>query len=130
MLRGGLWNTMVIVFKLKTLIEYIRAVSARTHRRIEQIYQAADSATFEKVVKQVFAQAESFNLSSGFLQMLPLQRERDLVVLPVRGVHWSDWGSEARIMETFKLTENGKCGLESSGALFTSPLGRSVAGSN
>jgi len=70
-------NTMVIVFKLKTLIECIRAVSPQTHRGFEQIYHAADSANFEKVVNQVFAQAESFNLSSGFLQMLPLQCERD-----------------------------------------------------
>ena len=129
MLRGGLWNTMVIVFKLKTLIEGIRAVSPQTHRGFEQIYQAADSASFEKVVKQVFAQAESFNLSTGFLQRLPLQRERDLVVLPVRGVHWSDWGSEARIMKTLGLTENSRYSHESSGRLFNSLSRRGVAGS-
>ena len=120
---------MVIVFKLKTLIECIRAVSPQTHRGFEQIYQAADSANFEKVVKQVFAQTESFNLSTGFLQMLPLQRERDLVVLPVRGVHWSDWGSEARIMETLGLTGNSSYGHESSGGSFNTLFRRSVAGS-
>ena len=129
MLRGGLWNTMVIVFKLKPLIECIRAVSPQTHRGFEQIYQAADSANFEKVVKQVFAQAESFNLSTGFLQMLPLQCERDLVVLPVRGVHWSDWGSEARIMETLGLTGNSSYDYESSSGSFNSLFRRSVAGS-
>ena len=129
MLRGGLWNTMVIVFKLKPLIERIRAVSPQTHRGFEQIYQAADSANFEKVVKQVFAQAESFNLSTGFLQMLPSQCERDLVVLPVRGVHWSDWGSEARIMETLGLTGNSSYGHESSSGSFNSLSRRGVAGS-
>jgi len=129
MLQGGLWNTMVMVFKLKTLIEYIRAISPRTHRGFEQIYRAVGSASFEQVVKQVFAQAESFNLSTGFLEMLPLHRKRDLVVLPVRGVHWSDWGSEARIMKSLELTENGNYGLESSGALFNSLFRRSAVGS-
>lgn len=109
MRRGGLWNTMVMVFKLKTLIEYIRAISPQTHRCFEQIYQAVGSANFEIAVKQVFAQAESFNLSTGFLEMLPLQRKRDLVVLPVRGVHWSDWGSEARIMKTLEPMWQVRC---------------------
>ena len=129
MLRGGFWNTMVMVFKLKTLIEYIRAISPQTHRGFEQIYRAVGSANFDKVVKQVFAQSESFNLSTGFLEMLPLQRKRDLVVLPVRGVHWSDWGSEARIMKTLEHVENGNYGLESSNATFKSLRRRSVAGS-
>ena len=129
MLRGGLWNTMVMVFKLKTLLEYIRAINPQVHRGFEQIYQAVGSANFEKVVKQVFAQTKPFNLSTGFLETLPVQNGHDLLVLPVRGVHWSDWGSAARIIKTLELTENGSYGLESSVAKFKSLLRRSVAGS-
>ena len=130
MLRGGLWNTMVMVFKLNTLLQYIHAVSPEAYRGFEQIYHAVGSANFEKVVEQVFAQTEPFNLSTGLLETLPLRRGRDLLVLPVRGVHWSDWGSEARIMKSLELTENGSYGLESSGALFNSLLRRSAAGSS
>jgi mannose-1-phosphate guanylyltransferase len=129
MLRGGFWNTMVMVFKLKTLLEYLRTISPVTYRGFEKIYRAVGSANFEKVVKQVFAQAQPFNLSTGFLETLPVQRGHNLLVLPVRGVHWSDWGSEARIMKTLEHAENGSYDLESSSALFNSLFRRSVAGS-
>ena len=129
MLRGGFWNTMVMVFKLKTLLEHLRTISPATYRGFERIYRAVGSANFEKVVKQVFAQAQPFNLSTGFLETLPVQRGHNLLVLPVRGVHWSDWGSAARILKTLELTENGSYGVESSTPLFNSLLKRSLAGS-
>lgn len=128
-LRGGLWNTMVMVFKLKTLLDYIRAINPQAHRSFEQIYHAVGNAELENVVKQVFAQTEPFNLSTGFLETLPVQRGHDLLVLPVRGLHWSDWGSEARIMKTLEHAKDCSFALESSGGLFNSLLRRSVAGS-
>jgi hypothetical protein len=34
------------------------------------------------------------------LEAIPGRRLPSLVVLPVRGVYWSDWGSEQRIAST------------------------------
>jgi hypothetical protein len=38
------------------------------------------------------------------LELLPLERPAALCVLPVRGIHWSDWGSEQRIIHVLEDT--------------------------
>ena len=93
------------------------------------IHQALGSDDVENAVNRVFARSEPLNLSQGILQKLAVLRERALLVLPVRGVHWNDWGCEERIMKS--LQHAGQCGLdlESSGGLFNSLLKRNVAGS-
>jgi mannose-1-phosphate guanylyltransferase len=58
---GGLWNTMVMVCRAKTLVGLVRGLSPRLH---------------------------------GFFERIRL------LVLPVRGVTWSDWGSERRLIGT------------------------------
>ncbi len=102
MLQGGFWNTMVMVFQLQTLLEHIRSIDPSTYVNFERICCAVGSKTLPHVVKQVFTQAQPMNLSRGLLEKLALQRDSALLVLPVRGVHWSDWGSEDRIMRTLE----------------------------
>jgi len=129
MLRSGFWNTMVMVFKVKTLIEHVRAINPPTYRMFERTDEARSAADFEKRVKQAFDEIAPFNLSKDFLESLAAQRDRALVVLPVRGVHWCDWGSEGRIMKTVKFAKENRIGLESSGAAFNALLKECVAGS-
>ena len=128
-LRGGFWNTMVMVFNLRTLLEHLRAINPYVHRCFEQICDAVGTAEFSDVVKQVFVRSEPLNLSKGLLENLPARQPRSLLVLPVRGVHWSDWGSEERIMKTLEQARDFSFALESSGELFDSLLTVSVAGS-
>ncbi|HWH77815.1 MAG TPA: sugar phosphate nucleotidyltransferase [Candidatus Binatus sp.] len=128
-LQGGFWNTMVMVLNGKTLIEYVRQICPATFRSFESMCQAAGRNKFAKVINQVFAGSEPLNLSRGILQKLALLRERALLVLPVRGVHWNDWGREERIMQTLEHAKNCGLSLESSGDLFNSLLKRNVAGS-
>jgi hypothetical protein len=42
------------------------------------------------------------NLSKGLLELFPLERSPALCVLPVSGIHWSDWGSEQRIIHVLE----------------------------
>jgi mannose-1-phosphate guanylyltransferase len=126
-LRGGFWNTMVMVFNLRTLLEQMRAVNPFAYRGFEQICDAVDTAGFSDAVRQVFVGSEPFNLSKGLLENLAMQA-RSLLVLPVRGVHWSDWGSEDRIMSTAGHALNYRFGLESSSNPFNALLERRAAG--
>jgi hypothetical protein len=39
------------------------------------------------------------------LEALPTHRTSSLLMLPVHGVHWSDWGSEQRILSEIAALE-------------------------
>lgn len=128
-LRSGFWNTMVMVFKVGTLIEHVRTINPQAYRMFRRTVEARSAADFEKRVKQAFDEIAPFNLAKDFLETLAAQPDRALVVLPVRGVHWCDWGSEVRIMKTVKFARQDRTGLESSGAAFNALLKECVAGS-
>jgi mannose-1-phosphate guanylyltransferase len=129
MLQGGFWNTMVMVFKLETLLEQIRALSPMTFRSFKQVCRAVGSRNWTHVVNQVFAQAQPMNLSKGLLEAVAAKRDGTLLVLPVRGVHWSDWGSEDRIFDTLAHAKDCKVGFELCGARLNSQRMPKVAGS-
>jgi mannose-1-phosphate guanylyltransferase len=104
--RGGLWNTMVMVFKAKTLIEHVRRITPQLNRCFMRICDAIGSPALLDVVRQVYVDVEPINLSKGLLEALPTHRASSLLMLPVRGVHWSDWGSEKRILNEIAALEN------------------------
>jgi mannose-1-phosphate guanylyltransferase len=129
MLQGGFWNTMVMVFKLETLLEQIHAINPMTFQSFKQVCRAVGSKTWTNVVNRVFAQAQPMNLSKGLLETLAAKRDRTLLVLPVRGVHWSDWGSEDRIFNTMAHAKNCNAGFEWSVGWFNTLRMPKAAGS-
>jgi mannose-1-phosphate guanylyltransferase len=127
--RSGFWNTMVMVFKVSTVIEHVRTIVPQAYRMFEGTDNARIGAEFEKRIERAFDEIAPFNFSKDLLETLAAQQGRALVVLPVRGVNWTDWGSEERIMKTVKFHKETRIGLESSGAAFNSLLKECVAGS-
>jgi mannose-1-phosphate guanylyltransferase len=107
---GGLWNTLVMIFKTKIFLKEISRIDPLLFGFFERIWRAIGTPSVGDVVKKVYEQVHPVNLSKGFLEILALQRPSRLVVLPVRGVHWSDWGSEQRIMTV--LNKAGRVGCE------------------
>jgi mannose-1-phosphate guanylyltransferase len=98
MLRaGGLWNTMVMVCRAKTLVDLVRGVSPRLHCFFERIRKAIGTSSERETVAETYRQIEPVNFSTGLLEVFALKRASRLLVLPVRGVTWSDWGSERRL---------------------------------
>lgn len=95
--QGGLWNTMVLVFKVKTLLDLVRRVDPRMYHSFEQIFQAIGTAQETDDVNDVYRRVETVNFSKGLLEKLAAEDGARLLVLAVRGVRWSDWGSERRI---------------------------------
>ncbi len=96
--KGGLWNTMVMVFKAKTLLDLVRRGCPRLFCLFSFICQAIGTSGEKDVVEQVYRNIRPVNFSRGPLEAFSLRRPSPLWVLPIRGVRWSDWGSETRIM--------------------------------
>ena len=104
--RGGLWNTMVMVFKVKILLDLMRGVAPALYGSFKSIQGAIGSAEEMDVVERAYRDMEPVNFSAGLLAGFPME---NLLVLAVRGVVWSDWGTERRIVTSLK--ENGDLAL-------------------
>lgn len=103
--RGGLWNTLVMVFKARTFLKLVHKVRPLLYRSFQRIFGAVGTPQEREVVAKAYREIEPVNFSSGLLEVLSLHYSSHLGVIPVRGVCWSDWGSEQRIIQT--LRESG-----------------------
>src|SRR5499426_623759 len=101
---GGLWNTLVMVFKAKTFLNAVSRITPLLYGYFERIWRAVGTPSLGHLVKEVYQQMYPLNLSKGLLEFLPLERSPELCVLPVRGIQWSDWGSEQRIIRVLQDT--------------------------
>ena len=101
--RGGLWNTMVMVFKVKILLDLMWGVAPALYGSFKSIHEAIGSAKEMDVVERAYRNMEPVNFSAGLLAGFPME---NLLVLPVRGVGWSDWGTERRIVTSLKKNGN------------------------
>lgn len=119
-LRGGLWNTMIMVFKAKTLLERVQRVSPRLYSFFTKIHKAIGSPYERQVARRTYRQMDTINFSRGILEVLSPQ-ECGLLVLPVRGFEWSDWGSEERVTRVVSMVDYLKQAHEGHGSLHDSP---------
>lgn len=87
---GGLWNSFVMVFRLHRMLALIRHVIPAEVHRIDELRE--DRHAFTKTYHEI----KPWNFSSRVLECIP----RELLVVPVEGVHWSDWGTRASIERT------------------------------
>lgn len=101
---GGLWNTLVMVFKAKTLLNAVSRIAPLIYGSFERIWRVVGTPSLGHLVQEVYQQMCPLNLSKGLLELLPLERSPELCVLPVRGIQWSDWGSEQRIIRVLQDT--------------------------
>ena len=100
--QGGLWNTMVIVFKIKTMLDLVRRADLRMYRSFDKIFRALGTAREADAVNRAYGRIDTVNFSKGLLEKFAADGGARLFVLTVRGVCWSDWGSERRITTTLK----------------------------
>jgi mannose-1-phosphate guanylyltransferase len=102
--NGGLWNTLVMVFKAKTFLNAVSRIAPLLYGSFERIWRAVGTPSLGDLVKEVYQRMYPVNLSKGLLELLPLEQPARLCVLPVRRIHWSDWGSEQRIIHVLENT--------------------------
>jgi mannose-1-phosphate guanylyltransferase len=99
---GALWNTLVLVFRCKTLLNAIERTTPELHRSFEPILKAIGTGNQQRVVEHVYQKLPSLNFSKDVLEVLSLEHRLALAVVPVPGVTWSDWGTSARLTSTLQ----------------------------
>jgi len=99
---GSLWNTLVMVFQTRTMLNLVRRAVPVLYRAFERIEEALGTPQEKDILEETYRDTTPWNFSRGLLEMLPSLSSLSLSVLTLRGVFWSDWGSEARILSDLK----------------------------
>ena len=119
--EGFLWNTLVLVARVRTLLGLFAAYLPELTRRFAPVRAAWGTPRGPSAIRAAYAGMPTVSVSRGILEQNP----PNLRVLPVREVLWSDWGSAARICQTLQrvgrvhlLTERFRArGVDPAGAL-------------
>jgi mannose-1-phosphate guanylyltransferase len=102
--RGALWNTMVMIFKIDTLLEIVRKTTPAIYSIFQEIFDAVGTSRRKTVVRKIYRQISPVNFSKEMLEPFVRAHPSRLVAIPVRGVLWSDWGTETRVIEVLRRT--------------------------
>lgn len=100
--HGALWNTMVMVFKTRTLLNLVRNLVPQMYIPFEEIGKCIGTPSESEVVEAVYRDLQPANFSKDFLEILSIEAPASLALLPVQGVYWNDWGSAQRIVGDLK----------------------------
>lgn len=118
---GFLWNTLVLVARVRTLLGLFAAYLPEVTRRFAPVRATWGTPRGPSAIRAAYADMPAVTVSRGILEQNP----PNLRVLPVRGVLWTDWGSPTRICQTLQrvgrvhlLTERFRArGVDPAGAL-------------
>jgi mannose-1-phosphate guanylyltransferase len=94
--RGCLWNSLVMVARLSTLLGLIMMALPELYLSFAAIRGTLGTEFEEQAVRGVYARLPSASFSEEVLARCPV----NLAVLPVRGVEWSDLGEPRRVLHT------------------------------
>ncbi|HVO91947.1 MAG TPA: sugar phosphate nucleotidyltransferase [Terriglobales bacterium] len=100
---GGLWNTMTMVFKVRTVLLLLKNHCPDTYRRFELIYDAIGTPAEAEATQELYRTLHPLNFSKEFLETVAVTSPETIAVLPVAEVFWSDWGSARRLLEVREL---------------------------
>jgi mannose-1-phosphate guanylyltransferase len=94
--EAHLWSTMVTVARAASLWGLFRTAVPDVHAAFQRIKGALGTPSEAATVRDAYETMPSVSLSKGVFERLPSR----IAAIPVRGVHWSDWGREERVVET------------------------------
>ncbi|MBI4060450.1 MAG: NTP transferase domain-containing protein [Elusimicrobia bacterium] len=96
--RGCLWNTMIVVARAAALWQLARSLRPVMMARFEALRPWIGMAEEAEAVDLAYRAMPTVNFSRDILE----QAADWAVVLPMRGVHWSDWGRPERVEHTLR----------------------------
>jgi mannose-1-phosphate guanylyltransferase len=96
---GALWNTMIMVFKVETLLRHIQISYPDVAGLFHGLAQAIGTAAESRKVEEIYRHLGRLNFSKDILEKLATGVHAAISVLPVLQVTWSDWGSPQRLLE-------------------------------
>ena len=101
--RGGLWNTLVMVFRLSRMLDLVQEMVPREVDALFELRNSPDKAT------ELYRTMRPWNFSTQLLARIP----QHLIVFKVANVFWSDWGTRESIERTYQVVES--CALLETG---------------
>jgi len=99
---GALWNTLVMVFSLTTVMDVFQRTTPKLYHSFQPLLKAIGTPDEQRALEAVYRELSPINFSTAVLEVLPFEYRQELLVLPVRGVTWSDWGSADRLLTGLK----------------------------
>jgi mannose-1-phosphate guanylyltransferase len=102
---GAVWNTMVMVFKPEVLLHLIGLAAPELYRSFQRIFQALGTSRESRTIHRVYENMEPMNISKDLLEGVDMYSRNQLSVIDMKGVLWSDWGSETRILSVLSELE-------------------------
>src|SRR5262245_54376525 len=94
--QGCLWNSFVMVGRVTTFLDVIASTLPALYQAFEILRPILGSPAEETALDALYASLPETNFSREVLAAKPSA----LAVLPVIGVHWSDWGEPSRVLAT------------------------------
>jgi len=94
--QGGLWNTFIVASKLKTLWSLGWRHVPDIMPYFVELRDALRESQDRVCLEQIYRNLPSRDFSAHVLQ----RAARQLAVLEMKDVYWSDWGRPERILET------------------------------
>jgi mannose-1-phosphate guanylyltransferase len=98
--QGWLWNTLVLVAKVATLVETGRAALPTLHERLNRLRRFAGTTDEPWATRQAYALAPTASFSTAVLERCP--GGLAVSTLPA-DVVWSDWGTPRRVLATVRV---------------------------
>lgn len=95
-IQGCLWNSLVLVGRLCIFLRCIEKELPELWADFSGISATLGTAREASVLEEVYRRIPAVNISRQLLEKIP----PCLGIVPVKGVHWCDWGEEERIIET------------------------------
>ena len=90
--RGGLWNTLVMVFRLSRMLDLVQELAPR---EVDELFELRTSP--ERAVS-LYQTMQPWNFSTQLLMRIP----QHLITLKIANVLWSDWGTRESIERTYR----------------------------
>ncbi|MBI3622446.1 MAG: NTP transferase domain-containing protein [Nitrospirae bacterium] len=101
---GALWNTFVMVARPASLLDLVRRLAPWLYHDFLKIQRVIGTGREQAVTEEVYQTLAPVNFSKGLLERVTPDHPLQVSVIPVRGVWWSDWGSEQRLVAGLEKT--------------------------
>jgi hypothetical protein len=72
------------------------------YRQFQQVYEAIGKPGESDALRKIYQELRPMNFSKEFLEPMAKNYPSSLVVLPVRDLVWSDWGTASRIIDVLE----------------------------
>ncbi len=99
---GALWNTMIMVFRPRIMLHFIGLSAPKLFHNFMRIYYALNTSRELSTIQEVYEKLEPVNFSKDLLEASCMHSRNRLSIIRMKGVFWSDWGSEHRIMSVLR----------------------------